>query len=563
MKKMVAVLLAAFLCAVAACASPPSEQLQPTSTRATLGPPTTTALAPTLTATLSLAHTPELPTATPTDTPVPPTATATDTPVPPTATPTDTPVPPTATPTDTPVPPTATPTHTPVPSEYYVSPDGSDSRGDGSLENPWRTAAYALDNVPLDGGFTVFLLDGEYPDQITTGRSFASPVLVRALNDYRAVLVNTGQAPISLYGFEDEHRSFNLTFSGLEIKGLGAGPQGYALVYLWKADDVAFRNCIIHDSYNDDLMRVLHSARISVKNSVFYNPEAKEEAIDINGGSKDVVVEGSIFFNEYAASGRQETSPRPFVLIKTSWPDEDGITRRVTIERNLFLHKNTDAPWQSMVHVGGDDKDYYTAQNVTVQNNLFAAADGPVMGKAVRVLGSRDVFIFANTMRSAAGSFLAMGEVARESQSPICVNVQFANNLFLDEAGEGERLIQGDGTQIESGLLRNNLYWWGAGPPPVTAGDYFNYTDDARAIVKNPRLPAVARLTMPVWGGEQFAGGYRTIGQIHADLVQALAAPGRGSPVVDAASVEDMPRDDITGQPRDGAPDVGAYEVRP
>ena len=222
---------------------------------------------------------------------------------------------------------------------------------------------------------------------------------------------------------------------------------------------MAFRNCIIHDSYNDDLMRVLHSARITIKNSVFYNPQALEEAIDINGGSRDVVVEGSIFFNDYAASGRDETFPRPFVLIKTSRPDEDGITRRVTVERNLFLQKNTDALWQSMVHVGGDNKDYYTAQEVTVQNNLFAAADGPAMGKAVRVLGSRDVFIYANTMRSAAGSFYAMGEVTRESKSPINANVQFANNLFLDVVGEGERLIQGDSTQIESGTLRNNLYW--------------------------------------------------------------------------------------------------------
>jgi hypothetical protein len=276
-----------------------------------------------------------------------------------------------------------------------------------------------------------------------------------------------------------------------------------------------------------------------------------------------VVVAGSIFFNDYAASGRTETFPRPFVLIKTSRPDEDGITRRITVERNLFLQKNTDLPWPGMVHVGGDDREYYSAEDVRIQNNLFAASDGPVMGKAVRVSGSQDVFIHANTMRSAAGSFDAMGEVRKERNSPMCANIQFANNLFLDEAGDADRLIRGDSTDIESGFLSNNLYWWGAGPPPITEGDYFNYTDDALAIVADPLLPLVTSLTMPVWGGQQFAGGYGTIGAAHADLVYILAVPGSGSPVVDAAQPEYMPADDITGSPRDGTPDVGAYEVLP
>ncbi|MEJ2736075.1 MAG: hypothetical protein P8189_21315, partial [Anaerolineae bacterium] len=43
---------------------------------------------------------------------------------------------------------------------YYVSPGGSDSAGNGSLDSPWRTASYALDHGPSNGGFTVVLLDG-------------------------------------------------------------------------------------------------------------------------------------------------------------------------------------------------------------------------------------------------------------------------------------------------------------------------------------------------------------------------------------------------------------------
>ncbi|MEJ2736610.1 MAG: right-handed parallel beta-helix repeat-containing protein [Anaerolineae bacterium] len=552
MKKVVAVLLTLFLCACAAPTTPRVDRPAPTS-QSTSAPRSTPI--PSDTPQPSTAA----PTATPTNTP---TATPTNTPTrTPTATPTNTPTStPTATPTNTP---TATPTNTPVPSEYYVSPGGSDSGGDGSRGNPWRTAAYALDTVRLDGGFTVFLLDGEYSDPITTERSFARPVLVRALNRYQAVLVNTGQSPISLTGSDDAHKSFNITFAGLEVKGLDTKSQGYSLVYLWKADDVVLRNCIVHDSYHDDLMRVLHSARVTVKGSLFYNPEPGEEPIDINGGSQDVVVADSIFFNDYAASGRSASPARPLVLIKTSGLDSDGITRRITVERNIFLQKDTRTVWPGMIHLGGDDKPHYEAKEVTIRNNLFAASDGRAIGNAVRVVGSRDVFIYANTMRSASGSWYTIALLTTRTQNLPCANVQLENNLFLDVPGEAEHLVQGSDSEVESATLSNNLYWFGGGPPPVNADDFVNYTDDPRAIVADPRLPPVSGLSMPVWNGKQFAGGDGRIDQVHADLVNTLAVPGRGSPVVDAAQAENMPPDDITGRSRDGAPDIGAYEVLP
>ena len=445
---------------------------------------------------------------------------------------------------------------------YYVSPGGSDSAGNGSLESPWRTVSYALDHGPSNGGFSVVLLDGDYPDQVTTKRSFAEPVQVRALHDYQAVLVNTGSTPIQLGGSNDAHKSFNLTFSGLEIKGLGSGSQGYALVYLWKADDVVLENCIIHDSYNNDLMRVLHSARVTIKGDMFYNPEGGEEAIDINGGSQDVVVADSIFFNDYAASGRSETTARPLILIKTSGLDSDGTTRRITLERNLFLQKDTSTGWPSMVCLGSDDKPYYEAQEVTIQNNLFAASDGRAIGKAIRVAGSRDVLIRANTLRNASGSFATMSRVERMSANPPCANIQYANNVFLDETGDTERLIQGSRDDLESGSLSNNLYWFGGGAPPVRAEDVLNYTVDGRAMVADPLLPLAGdRISMPVWRGHGFDGGYGSIRNAFMSLVQRYAVPSGGSPVVDAAHGT-MPPDDITGSPRGGAPDVGAYEAR-
>jgi hypothetical protein len=532
--------------------------------------PTDTPVPPTATPT----DTPVPPTATPTDTLVPPTATPTDTPVPPTATPTDTPVPPTATPTDTPVPPTATPTDTPVPPTatatlalmsvpmspadevYYVAPGGSDASGNGSTENPWQTVAHALDQGPSSGGFTVILLDGEYPDQVTTDRGFAEPVQVRAQHDYQAVLLNTRKTPIRLTGSKRAHRLFNLTFSGLQIKGRDPRPQGDSLVYLWKADAVTFDNCVIHDSYRNDLVRVLHSAGITIKDSLFYNPDPGQEALEINGGSQDVVVEGSIFFNDYAASGRSASSSRPFVLLTTSGPDDDGITRRITVERNIFLQKVTDAAWSGQIHIGDDSKKDYMAQEITVQNNLFVAADGQNIGVPICVSAARDILIRANTVRSGPGSFQAMGDIQRAKSGPVCTNIQIANNVFLDS--EPNRFIRGDSGVVENSRLENNVYWQA---PPVTEGDYFNYADDGLRIEADPLLPTAGDpIPMLVLQGRGFAGGHLSIADAFAAYVQRYAVPAGGSPIMNAAS-GDMPPDDIIGAPRDGAPDVGAYEV--
>jgi hypothetical protein len=521
--------------------------------------PTVTPLPPTAIPTdtpLPPTATPLPPTATPTDTPLPPTAT----PLPPTATPTDTPLPPPTDtplppPTDTPVPPTSTPTPVPPPPQdgvYYVSPGGSDSSGNGSQASPWKTAAYALDHGPSGGGFTVILMDGEYTDPIETNRSFAQPVLVRAMNDYRAVLVNAGSTPIRLGGSSGAHRSYNITFSGLEIKGRSSGSQGYALVLFSKAADVVIDNCIIHDSYNNDLIRILHSLRITVRNSLFYNPEGPEEHIDVNGGSQDVVLQGNIFFNAYPGS-----TSRPLVLIKTSNLGEDGITRRITVERNIFLARDSGSNWQAQLHVGGDSKTYYTAEDVTVQNNLFVASDGQNVGLPVRVSGARNVLIRANTMRSGPGSFQAMGDIARQSSGPICSNIQYANNVFLD--ADPNRFIRGDGGDVENSSLDNNLFWH---TPPVTVGDYLNYTSDGRRIEADPLLPVASDwIPMPVWQGHGFDGGYASIRDAFMSYVHRYAVPAGGSPVVDAAS-GNMPPNDITGSSRGGPPDVGAYEVR-
>ena len=59
---------------------------------------------------------------------------------------------------------------------------------------------------------------------------------------------------------------------------------------------VTFRNNIIHDSYNNDLLKIHNGARFfTIEGNIFYNQTASEQHMDVNGVT-DVVIQDNIFF---------------------------------------------------------------------------------------------------------------------------------------------------------------------------------------------------------------------------------------------------------------------------
>ncbi len=409
--------------------------------------------------------------------------------------------------------------------------------------------------------------DGYYPEQIDLGRrdGFTSPVRVEALNPYQAKLNNRDKIIILLSGDSNSHTSFNITFAGFEIYRPDSGATGSSNIFLYKADNVTIENCIIHDSYDDDLVRILHSANVTLQFNVTYNGGSGEEHYDINGGSRNVVVQDNVLFNAYPETGRPDDTSGPQIVVKTSYPDADGRTRNVTIRRNVFMHGQS-VPTRGLIAIGGDNRyeGYYEAEDVTVENNLFIADEGLLEQMIpVTILGSRRIHLRANTFRgNANSSFRLFGRARKESLNPPCTDLFYYNNVFLDPTNTTGHLIKGTSSDIEYGAISSNLYWWGGASIPTDSEDYFNFYNDPQAIVSDPLLGSPAQpLPLPIWTGSVFAGGHGSVSEVHAAFAETYARPSATSPVVDAADPAHMPVDDIAGKTRDAAPDIGAYEL--
>jgi hypothetical protein len=450
---------------------------------------------------------------------------------------------------------------------YVVSARRGSDSNPGSYERPWKTIQHALESVPADGGLTIGVEDGDYPDAIELGKKdgFLSPVRVEAVNQYRAKLNNRDSTIIRLGGDADGHTSFNITFSGFEIYRPDSGATGSSNVYLFKADDVTIENCIIHDSYGDDLVRILHSTNVTMQFNVTYNAGSGEEHYDINGGSRNIVIQDSVLFNAYPETGRLDATAGALVVTKTSYPDADGRTRDVALRRNVFMHGQA-ASWRGLLAIGGDNRyeGYYEAEDVTIENNLFIANEGITEQMLpFNISGSRRILVRANTFRgNADSSFRHFGRAEKQSLNPPCTDLFYYNNVFLDTTNTTGHLIRGTGDDIEYGVISNNLYWWGTAGFPSHGEDYFNVYDDPQAIVSDPRLTSPAEpLPLPIWTGGAFAGGHESVSDLHEAFVETYARPADTSPLVDVADPARMPVDDVMGRTRDTDPDIGAYEL--
>ncbi len=77
-------------------------------------------------------------------------------------------------------------------SDYYISPSGNNSTGNGSISSPWRTIEYAIEF--LNPGDNLYLREGVYNEQLISLRSGAvnNYITISAYNDENAYIDGTG-----------------------------------------------------------------------------------------------------------------------------------------------------------------------------------------------------------------------------------------------------------------------------------------------------------------------------------------------------------------------------------
>ncbi len=449
---------------------------------------------------------------------------------------------------------------------FYVATDGNDDSGDGSIASPWATITHALDSV--EDGSVILVRPGLYTGRVRIRGWFEQGVTVRSEIPYQAqlradetVLTIFEAQGISIEGFDVAHLSPAASDLVVQIQDATddiAGGERYT-------NNITLRNNILHDSYTNDILKINNGVQqIYVIGNLFYNQGDSDEHIDINS-VKDVVVEDNVFFNAFEASGREvNEEASSFIVVKDSNQDEDGIVgvSGVTIRRNIFFHYQGSVG-HNMILLGEDGNEYFEAENVLIENNLFLG-DGEQIRAPFGTKGVHDVVFRNNTISGdmPSGAFFWRTNV-EESNQPND-NIQIYNNIFTDPTGTMNLFATAPQGETASFTLANNVYWNGGQPLPEGGEDMVQVSDDAAPINGDPLLNPPANLTFPVWDAATglFGGGYIDIRTVFTTLVLAYAVPQAGSAAIDSADPTNASGEDILGQPRAGAADVGAYEVQ-
>jgi hypothetical protein len=449
--------------------------------------------------------------------------------------------------------------------EFWVAPPPTgDDTQPGTAAAPWATLEHAAETVP-DAGCTVWIADGLYVGQTQLERRFTLPTTFKASSPYHATFEHSGTVL-------DIDGARNIIIEGLELRHTGPGATGYVVIMdrsgeIW-SEDIVLRNNVLHDSYDNDLLKIHHGVRFAtVEGNLFYNQGPGEQHIDVNSVT-DVTVQDNVFFNDYVASDREiSEDAKHFIIVKDSNASEDGLegSQRITIRRNVFFN------WQGgpeiFVKVGNDGKPIHEAVDVWIQSNLLIGNSPDVVGAAFGVAGAKNVFFTNNTVVGNLPSKAYAFRVETKGDNPPNENITFANNIWSDPTGTMGADGPGDGNAFSTGddgstvnlVLDTNLYWNGGAVIP--AGDVASpLTDDANAVIGDPMLASdQSALVTPVWTGNGFADDSTTVREVFVELVEAYGAIPAGSPAIGGADPDAAPIDDVLGNPRSD-PDLGAYE---
>ncbi len=453
---------------------------------------------------------------------------------------------------------------------YHVAVGGDDGTGTGSSASPWATITHALDSV--EDGSVIEVHPGTYSGRIRIRGTFVKGVTVRSQTPYQARLRNSGTV---ITAYADARGVSGITIEGFDIAHSGSGAAAL-VVHIDGAgnnavNNIALKNNILHDSYNNDLLKINNSCtNILVKGNMFYNQSGSDEHIDINSVS-DVTVEDNIFFNDFEGSGRtNRNNTSSYIVIKDSNGTGDLFTgsRNITVRRNIFLN------WQgstgtNFILAGEDGNAFYEAFDVVVENNLLLGNSGNVMRAPFGVKGCRDITFRNNTVSGDLPSLAYGMRLNREGSNLANKNIRFYNTVWADQTGtmgaenpsRPNDFSDTPPADTLSFVLANNLYWNGGAVIPEDPAELVNPSDDPSRLVTDPRLPVPAFIPLPRWipVNSRFADGSSTVRQAFRNLV-GYATPAKGSPLIDNADPSQVPADDILGNVRPLKADIGAFE---
>jgi hypothetical protein len=474
--------------------------------------------------------------------------------------------------------------------DYHVAPGGSDTSGDGSPASPWATITHAANSgIPGEGGHTIIVADGTYNGATYLNRGFASPVVIRAENPYRAKLTNleydtsgnitSGAEALQVYIQGAAH----ITIEGFVISNLDpsytcaddGSERSRDLVHFQDVTDLTFRNNIVFGNNApgtcNDMVKInrgsteYYPRHISITGNVFYDhPDGSGvDLIDsVRPGELDIT--DNIFFVRDIDVYAQSFITMKREVDEASMPEWARPPRnpRHVVARNVFLNWGGKGD-QAFLQFGEDGVSTHEITYALVENNLFIGNSTDEIAGAMQFKGARDVTVRANTVVGDLPGGAYGFRIGTEGSNPTVTSILIRNNIFCDPTGTmSSRFINTYGdVDISTWALESNLYW-NAGSALPTTEDPAPGSDTSR-VEEDPLLETDhSSLVLPVWdeGSGSFTSGSTTIRQEFERIVMLYGSIPEESPARGRADAGHMPSDDILGRSRDSSPDIGAFE---
>ncbi len=417
--------------------------------------------------------------------------------------------------------------------QYFVATDGNNYQGNGSRIKPWKTIEFAIYKAKENS--TILVKPGTYTGSVRIKKAFKKHLLIKSEIPYFAKLTNNarvlaivGQAAnITIEGFEITHNDKSATPLVVHIDAYGSN----------KLHNITLRNNIIHDSFNNDLLKINNGAHhITIACNIFYNQGDSDEHIDINS-AQNITISDNLFFNDFPKSNRKVSQhSSSYIVVKDSNGNEDQFLGA----KNIYIARNIFANWQGSIGhgyilIGEDGKPYFEAENVFIYNNLLLGNSPYSMRSPLGIKGAKNVYFYQNTISGDLPSNAFAIRVNTEGSNPTNDNIFLYNNIYSDpfaSMGQGISEKENDFSdtllyQLNNFILDNNIYWNGGNNLPHSIFDKINISDDKNAQEVNPKFSLTTHFVSPLWGtkNKKFLDNSFTIREAFQRIVYLYAIP--------------------------------------
>ena len=471
--------------------------------------------------------------------------------------------------------------------EYYVSPNGDDEEGAGSISEPWGTIEYAA--ARLSPGDTLFARGGVYNETVNiqvSGSAAEGWITLAAYPEETPVIDGTGLAvqwETGLFYLEDISY---VKIAGFELRNLSTGNSNYTPAGIWVlgsshhieiSDNQVHHIQTVHDEGNAHGIAVYGTTGtesihdISIAGNEIRNCKlGYSESMVLNGNVEDFVVSNNIVHDNDNIGidfiGREGVCPNPandmardglcagntvYGIDSANNPayggdlGADGIyvdgAVRIVIERNTVYSCNIGIELASE-HAGFFTEDIVVRNNFVYSNHIggiFAGGYDTARG------GTRNCSIVHNALYRNDSKKDGNGELALQYDIS---GLTVENNIFV--ANDQNLFVSNPCEENVGSIVDFNVYYGPGGPDDGQwqwkDQAYYEFSswksatgNDANSVFADPLL------IMPASG----------------DLHIASDSPARDAGddlEVDVRGSLDIDGDDRAG---DGAADIGADEI--